>query len=418
MAREKAKYWSENARGLEQKPKRGGNTSAVSPGETVSEYFARWNAARDVRGLVSIHKEASTFRIHIEPIIGMKPIASVTRADIEAVVEAMDAKVAAGSHSWQTMQRAWVIATKMFKDTLRSKIAALRVRGDNPCADVAGPDRGAERAKSYLYPSEFLALMNSDRVPLHWRRMIALAVYLYVRAGELEALRWSDVDLDHGVINVNRGMDRLRAREKSTKGKLARRFAIEENLLPVLRAMKAKADPDALVIRMVCGQSLARILRRYLKFAGVTRPELFADDETRKPITFHDLRATGITWMAIRGDDPIKIMRRAGHADFATTQRYVREAEQLAGRFEPVFPPLPASLLGDGDHDDPSVNRQDASETSEIQANTSPRLGDVDRPDVRLVHVDAELYAERVVQHLGGQRRPVLEQLHQGFMGD
>jgi hypothetical protein len=294
--------------------------------------------------------------------------------------------------------------------------------------------------------------------------MIALAVYLYLRAGEVEALRWSDVDLDHGVINVNRGIDRLREKEKSTKGKLARRFAIEENLLPLLRAMKAKADPDARVIRMVCGQSLARILRRYLTFAGVTRPELFVDDETRKPMTFHDLRATGITWMAIRGDDPLKIMRRAGHANFGTTQRYVREAEQLAGRFEAVFPPLPASLLGDGGHDDPSRNRQDDAERRENEANTSPRLGDIHRPDVRLVRVHAELdldhnrhrapllladqkhdhdvrpavgghdlgevggldarlregrdrLAKRVLQHLGGQRRPVLEQLHQGFMG-
>src|SRR5688572_18352792 len=87
MAREKAKYWSENAKGLELRPKHGGKASAVSPGETVSDYFERWNAARDVRGLVSVHKEASTFKLHIEPIIGTKPIASVTRANIEAVVE-------------------------------------------------------------------------------------------------------------------------------------------------------------------------------------------------------------------------------------------------------------------------------------------------------------------------------------------
>ncbi|WP_157907359.1 hypothetical protein [Sorangium cellulosum] len=47
-------------------------------------------------------------------------------------------------------------------------------------------------------------------------------------------------------------MDRLRASEKSTKGRLAWRFAFEENLLPLLRAMKAKADPDALVIWIAC----------------------------------------------------------------------------------------------------------------------------------------------------------------------
>ncbi|WP_437662664.1 hypothetical protein [Sorangium sp. So ce1182] len=96
------------------------------------------------------------------------------------------------------------------------------------------------------------------------------------------------------------------------------------------------------------------------------------DDATRKPITFRDLRATGVTWMAIRGDEPLKIMGQASHAAFVATQRYVREAEQLAGRFEAVFPPLPASLLGDDGHDDPSGNRQDDAETPKNEANVSP----------------------------------------------
>jgi integrase len=44
-----------------------------------------------------------------------------------------------------------------------------------------------------------------------------------------------------------------------------------------------------------------------------------------RPIRFHDLRASGITWMAVRGDDPQKIQARAGHTDFNTTQGYIRK---------------------------------------------------------------------------------------------
>ena len=50
----------------------------------------------------------------------------------------------------------------------------------------------------------------------------------------------------------------------------------------------------------------ARELRAALGKAGVDRPDLFASDQTRKPLTFHDPRATGLTWMAVRGDDPLK----------------------------------------------------------------------------------------------------------------
>jgi hypothetical protein len=53
--------------------------------------------------------------------------------------------------------------------------------------------------------------------------------------------------------------------------------------------------------------------RQHLQTAGVIRAELFTSDAQRTHITFHDLRATGITWCAVRGDDPLRIKQRAGH---------------------------------------------------------------------------------------------------------
>jgi integrase len=76
----------------------------------------------------------------------------------------------------------------------------------------------------------------------------------------------------------------------------------------------------------------------------VKRPEIYANDEQRKNLTFHDLRATGITWSAVRGDDPLRIKQRAGHTGFATTEGYIREAENLGRDFGDPFPPLPPGL--------------------------------------------------------------------------
>jgi hypothetical protein len=45
--------------------------------------------------------------------------------------------------------------------------------------------------------------------------------------------------------------------------------------------------------------------------AGVKRAELHRTDKTRKALTWHDLRATGVTWMAIRGDDLQRIQHPA-----------------------------------------------------------------------------------------------------------
>lgn len=48
--------------------------------------------------------------------------------------------------------------------------------------------------------------------------------------------------------------------------------------------------------------------------AGRDAPELFANDATRKQLTFHDLRGTGITWLAIGGTEPLKIALPVPHA--------------------------------------------------------------------------------------------------------
>ena len=215
------------------------------------------------------------------------------------------------------------------------------MRDDNPADGVAGPDMGPKKSKVYVWPNEFLKLVSSPKVPLRWRRLFALAVYTYARAGELAALDWTDVDLEHGIIHIHQSLDAKRGRGlKATKSDVARRVPIEHELMPLLVAMRAEAKGKGRVVRLP-GEHLSRSLRMYLRRAGIDRSDLLTSDATRKAMTFHDLRATGITWCAHRGDEPLKIMYRAGHADFETTKIYLREAENLSAAFGTVFPALP-----------------------------------------------------------------------------
>ncbi len=75
-------------------------------------------------------------------------------------------------------------------------------------------------------------------------------------------------------------------------------------------------------------------------------PELHKGTATSKQLRWHDLRATGATWLAVRGDEPLKIKQRCGHQTFGTTELYIREAEAVRDGFGEVFPPLPPTLLG------------------------------------------------------------------------
>ncbi len=84
---------------------------------------------------------------------------------------------------------------------------------------------------------------------------------------------------------------------------------------------------------------------RWLLRAGVTRTKLHNSTPTRKAITVYDLRATGITGLAIRGDEPLRMMRRAGHRNFATTQGYIRAALPFATVSATSFRPCRAPSL-------------------------------------------------------------------------
>ncbi len=328
--------------------------AATIAGPSMGGWVDAWTEHRRRRGLSTADTAVRVWHQHIEPVIGGH-VRDWTREDLRALSRDLDAKVHASTLSWKTAQNVWGVATKMVADAASSKIDAIRVRADN-LTGVEGPERGERKGKQYLWPSEFRALISSSTVPVRWRRLFVLAVYTYVRAGELAALEWDDVDLEHCTIHVHRALDRARDELKSTKSGVARRIPIERELLPLLRVLHAKAAaglppgerPKGRVFHMPSHGVLSGKLKFYLRKAGVERQDLFVTDATRKALTFHDLRATGITWCAARGDEPLRISQRAGHSDFQTTQIYIREAENLQSGFGEVFPPLPASMLGDG----------------------------------------------------------------------
>jgi hypothetical protein len=360
-------------------------------------WFDTWRNARAAKGLTSTRDNAAHYRLHIRPAIRGRHVRYWTREDLRAIVAALDAKVAAGELSHKSAWNVWGTATKMCADAVRSKLAMLRVRSENPAKDVEGPDRGIEKAKQFLYPSEFLTFVTCAKVPLMWRQAVTVAIYVYPRDGEHRVLDFErgDVDLEHGTVHIHRAWNRRARVETSTKSERARRFSIEPNLLPLLRELHNRAGGKGPVTPLPSERDMARGLRRWLWRAGVRRPELHKGTNTTKPLTWHDLRATGLTWMAIRGDDPLKIMQRAGHEDFATSQIYIRTAEAVREGFGEVFPPLPATLFGNDD---------DRGDSRSTERSTRPN----DAGLSRLVRGVSPRLASRSAQETRGDREPSL----------
>lgn len=264
-------------------------------GETANEWFARFLAARTARGLTSVSDDKSRYENHVAPKLGTFAVRDITRSHIEALVEDLDAKVQSERLSWKTASHTWGLVTRMFKEMVNAKRRDLRVRDDNPALGVQGPDRGDAKAKVYLWPSEFEKLLASADVPLVWKRFFTLTTYLYARAGEVNALTWNDVDLEHGVVHLHASVSRRTGEVGSTKTGITRRVPIEATLLPLLLAMHVESDGKGRVSPVSpTDKKLSRQLQRCLRLAEVDRADLFIDDATRKSMTAHDLRGKSV----------------------------------------------------------------------------------------------------------------------------
>ncbi len=352
-ARARAKVDSETAkrRGVTMAPKDSPRPPKGSR-ETVSEYFKRIDKNRQAKGHTSTRSDRSRFEQHVEPTIGALFMDAVDRRDVERVRDDLDRKIERGELAWKTGANVWTLVTSIFREAHRGKRSEFRVREElgNPCADVAAPERGTKTAKTFLYPSELLQLVAAADVPAEWRCAYAIATYAYLRAGELAVLEWPDVDLDHRRINVTKALQADGTIGPPKNGR-ARAVPIEPVLVPLLEAMKREAKGEAdkatgLVTKVTLAANAARVIRRHLEVAKITRRELFpAEGSTVKPLGFHDLRATGITWRAVRGDSLQIIREHAGHQDIATTDGYVRLAEGIRDGFGEVFPELPAAAF-------------------------------------------------------------------------
>jgi integrase len=347
---ERARQWGawlqeqEDARGGLLKKRQAVELAAKPANDTRDGdlWFDAWEQHRVRKGLTSTRDNRTHYREHIGPTLGWTHVRDWTVDDLRGLVAALDSKVDAGEMSWKYAINVWATARRMVRDAVKSKIDALRVRKDNPAADVEGPDRGDDKAKQFLYPSEFLKFVWCSTVPMQWRRAVAQAIYLFPRDGEHRVLDLEDVDLEHETVHIHQAWDRRARTTKPTKTGVSRRFNIEPNLLPLLRTIHAEKGGAGPIADLPSERDMARGLRRWLKKAGITRRELHdTKSRTTKPLTWHDLRATGLTWMAVRGDEPLKIMQRAGHERFETTQIYVRTAEAIRDGFGQVFPPLP-----------------------------------------------------------------------------
>lgn len=350
--------------------------------ETWKEWFGRFHDAKEARGLSSVGDMRGRAAKWILPVIGAKDVRAITREDVEAIVKRLDRAIVAwesaegergeGRISPSTAANVWGDLAHALDEAVRAKDSGLRVLSSNPAADVRGPEGGADRDGPVLYGDEIKLLLagkaideGATDVPLYRRRVYALALYTQARRGELAAITVGDVDLEHGTITISKQVDRrAKASErktatKKTKTRRTRTVDIEPNVYPLVAWLaKHPEGRGGRLLRVPPAEDCAELLRKDLATVGVRRDALHTADATRTAMVFHNLRDTGLTHMAVRGDSPIAIQWRAGHTDFKTTDGYVQRGRVESRRIGEPLPPLPPELVEGGSEGFASVSLQ------------------------------------------------------------
>ena len=161
----------------------------------------------------------------------------------------------------------------------------------------------------YLTTTESRLLLRAA-VGTRWWLLILCALRTGMRASELIALRWNDIDLETGTVHVRRG--RFHNVEKAPKNNRFRHLPLTEDLW---RALVASRREDGYVFVGEDGGPLTwdaawRGLRRCCKAAGL------------RPVGLHVLRHSFASQLAMEGIDLLPIQMLMGHSDIKVTTRY------------------------------------------------------------------------------------------------
>lgn len=187
-------------------------------------------------------------------------------------------------------------------------------------------------------PEEVMALVRAAESEQD-AAIYLTAAFTGLRRGELVALRWRDVDFAGCVIRV-RASYSAGALTTPKSGKL-RSVPMAPQVAETLARLGRTATDDALVFLgegggYLDGSALRRRYKLALERAGL------------RSLRFHDLRHTFGT-RAISKADILRVKEWMGHADVATTMRYLHyvprpeDARLIAAAFE-IAPPTAMAL--------------------------------------------------------------------------
>ena len=280
---------------------------------TVGSWLEVW-----MENYAKIKLRPSTFKTsqgflknHIKPQIGGIPLADLTSLDLQRFykhlldggrVDRIEAKKKPKGLAPKTVRNIHQMIGSAYNLAMEQKLVTR-----NPTQGCALPKVEHKEMKT----------LTADQLSAFFQEARDSGVYeLYyldlatgLRRGELLGLKWTDVDLDRGVLKIQRAISRQNGKvvEAPLKTKNAyRTLPLSADAIDVLMQQRRKTGNSEWVFPSPTGgpmspDSVLHMLQRVLKRAGLPR------------IRFHDLRHTFATMALQNGVDVKTVSSMLGH---------------------------------------------------------------------------------------------------------
>jgi integrase len=285
--------------------------------QRLDAYLAEWVCGQRLSA-ATLASYRKNIRLHINPHLGETPLARLTGAAVDAWMRRLEASGRAdgrGGLSARTVRYVYTILRSALGDAVKHGRLSVNPtdRSTPPSPSEARPPEMQAWTAAELGRFLRWAQARDADLAMGWRLLAATGM----RRGEALALRWRDVDLDAGRLQVRRSLGVVKAKgageqlvEGPTKTGQARVVDIDADTVADLRTYRATRGllaldlvrDAALVLGTLEGthRHPERYSRRFVEQVVQARRALGEDELPR--IRLHDLRHTHATLLLAAGE--------------------------------------------------------------------------------------------------------------------
>ena len=285
----------------------------------------------------TMHAYEQVMQTHILPRMGHMRLCDIQTRDVRLLIDALaDPSARCGGQGGRLKPR----TIHKIYSVLRSVFALavdLDVLESSPCRPekIRLPRIEEPQVQFYTVKEAEKLLCCLASEPVKWRCLVTMALFTGMRRGELLALRWEDIDMKTGAVNVTKSQYKLAGQQtqiKSTKTpKSIRTLYVPQQVLALLRLWReeqAQKNPARDNMPVFTGRggvpmspdSVTTTWRLFLKKYDLPHRKL------------HSLRHSTATLLLSAGFSLADVSAQLGHSNLKTTAIYTHALSDSAKR--------------------------------------------------------------------------------------